>query len=90
MREFINENDLSGIINLELDSRRYYPYGSLAAQVVGFVNLDDVGGDGLEAYYETPSPATPARSSPPKGNRGTEMLYTYEKYYDAPTATPWF
>ncbi len=83
VREFINENELSGIINLELDSRRYYPYGSLAAQVVGFVNLDDVGGDGLEAYYETTLTGNAGAIITTKGNRGTEMLYTYEKYYDA-------
>ena len=35
VREFINDNELTGIINLELDSRRYYPYGSMAAQVLG-------------------------------------------------------
>ena len=83
VRECINENELSGIINLELDSRRYYPYGSLAAQVVGFVNLDDVGGDGLEAYYETTLTGNAGAIITTKGNRGTEMLYTYEKYYDA-------
>ena len=83
VREFINENELSGIINLELDSRRYYPYGSLTAQVVGFVNLDDVGGDGLEAYYETTLTGNAGAIITTKGNRGTEMLYTYEKYYDA-------
>ena len=83
VREFINENELSGIINLELDSRRYYPYGSLAAQVVGFVNLDDVGGEGLEAYYEATLTGNAGAIITTKGNRGTEMLYTYEKYYDA-------
>lgn len=83
VRDFIAENDLSGIINLELDSRRYYPYGSLAAQVLGFVNLEDVGGEGLEAYYEATLTGNAGAIITTKGNRGTEMLYTYEKYYDA-------
>ena len=83
VRDFIAENDLSGIINLELDSRRYYPYGSLAAQVLGFVNLEDVGGEGLEAYYEAALTGNAGAIITTKGNRGTEMLYTYEKYYDA-------
>ena len=49
VREFINENDLTGLINLETDSQRYYPYGSLAGQIMGFVRTDNVGAEGLEA-----------------------------------------
>ena len=83
VREFINDNELTGIINLELDSRRYYPYGSMAAQVLGFVNTDNVGGEGLEAYYDATLTGNAGAVITTKGNRGTEMLYTYEKYYDA-------
>ena len=83
VREFINDNELTGIINLELDSRRYYPYGSMAAQVLGFVNSDNVGGEGLEAYYDATLTGNAGAVITTKGNRGTEMLYTYEKYYDA-------
>ncbi len=36
VREFINENEIKGVY-LETDAQRYYPYSSLAAQVLGFV-----------------------------------------------------
>ena len=48
IRTYINENDISGI-HLEPASRRYYPYGALAAQVIGFTNLSGQGSEGVEA-----------------------------------------
>lgn len=43
--------DLDGVYFL-LESRRYYPMRSLAAQVLGYVGMDDEGLAGLEARYE--------------------------------------
>lgn len=83
VREFINENDLTGLINLETDSQRYYPYGSLAGQIMGFVRTDNVGAEGLESYYDATLTGNAGAVITTKGNSGTEMLYTYEKYYDA-------
>jgi cell division protein FtsI (penicillin-binding protein 3) len=39
-------------IGLEKESKRYYPQGSLAAQVIGFVGTDNVGLSGLELQYD--------------------------------------
>ena len=50
IRDFIVENDIIGI-HLEPDSKRTYPYSSLAAQVIGFTNSSNVGAEGIEAYY---------------------------------------
>ena len=83
VRSFINDHDLSGLVNLEMDSQRYYPYGSLAGQIVGFVRTDNVGAEGLEAYYDAALTGTAGAIITTKGNQNAEMLYTYEKYYDA-------
>ncbi len=83
VRKFINDNDLTGLVNLEMDSQRYYPYGSLAGQILGFVRSDNVGAEGLEAYYDATLTGNAGAIITTKGNHGTEMLYTYEKYYDA-------
>ena len=83
VREFINDNDLTGLVNLEMDSQRYYPYGSLAGQILGFVRTDNVGAEGLEAYYDATLTGNAGAVITTKGNQGSEMLYTYEKYYDA-------
>ena len=36
--EFISENELAGCIYLTPNTKRYYPYSDLAAQVIGFTN----------------------------------------------------
>ena len=48
------------IYNLKLDgiylaenSNRYYPYGDLLTQVLGFTSIDNVGQSGIEAYYDS-------------------------------------
>ena len=82
VRSFISENKLSGI-HLESDSKRYYPSGSTAAQVIGFTNAENRGGEGLEAYYDDVLQGTAGAVITTKGNYETQMLYSYEKYYEA-------
>jgi len=51
---------IEGIGLLE-DSRRTYPSGELACQVLGFVGVDDTGLSGLEKYYDDVLAGTPGR-----------------------------
>ncbi|MDX2457155.1 MAG: penicillin-binding transpeptidase domain-containing protein [Gammaproteobacteria bacterium] len=39
-------------VYLQREYRRYYPGGEVAAQIVGFTNVDDLGQEGLELAYE--------------------------------------
>jgi cell division protein FtsI (penicillin-binding protein 3) len=41
-----------GGVALQREYKRYYPTGEVAAHVVGFTNIDDVGQEGLELTYE--------------------------------------
>ena len=50
--ETLKKLDLAGVGFLE-DSKRVYPSGSLAGQLLGFVGIDDQGLSGLERYYDT-------------------------------------
>lgn len=43
------------------DSRRVYPSGQLAGQLLGFVGVDDQGLAGLERYYDNVLAGTPGR-----------------------------
>jgi cell division protein FtsI (penicillin-binding protein 3) len=54
--------------------KRYYPGGSIAAQVVGVVNVDGVGITGLELQYDaslagTPGPTSSSRSTGSSSSR---------------------
>lgn len=82
IRDFINENNIIGI-HMEPDSKRTYPNGSLAAQVVGFTNSSNQGAEGLESYYNRLLEGTQGKVITTKGNYETEMPYSYEKYYEA-------
>ena len=82
VRAFINDGNIKGVY-LETDSKRYYPYSSLGAQLLGFVSDDNVGTEGLEAYYNSYLEGTAGKVVTTKGNYGSEMPFTYEKYYDA-------
>ncbi len=48
--ESIYKLGLSGVYLAET-SNRYYTYGNLLSQVLGFISIDNVGQTGLEAYY---------------------------------------
>ena len=51
LRKWMGENQITTGINIDEDSKRYYPYGDLAAQVIGFCGNDNQGLDGIEAKY---------------------------------------
>ncbi|MBQ9345933.1 MAG: PASTA domain-containing protein [Oscillibacter sp.] len=68
---------------LQPDSKRYYPYSSLAANVVGFVNADNQGSVGLEAKYESELEGVSGLTVTAKNGAGPDILYQYEQYYDA-------
>jgi len=50
LAEEILISDISGIF-LSENVTRYYPYGNLLTQVLGFTSIDNVGQAGLEAYF---------------------------------------
>ncbi len=79
IRTYINENNISGI-HLEPNSQRYYPYGSLAAQVIGFTNASNTGSEGIEAAYNSFLEGSSGRVITTKGNNEMDMPFSYEKY----------
>lgn len=52
LAERIYEKNLSGVYLAE-SVGRFYTYGNLLSQVLGFVSVDNVGQSGLEAQYES-------------------------------------
>lgn len=68
---------------IQPDSKRYYAYSSLAANVLGFVNSENKGGVGLEAKYDGALEGTAGLTVSAKNAAGTELLFPYEQIYDA-------
>ncbi len=79
IRAYINEKNISGI-HLEPNSQRFYPYGSLAAQVIGFTNASNTGSEGIEAAYNSFLEGSAGRVITTKGNNEMDMPFSYEKY----------
>ena len=52
LRKWIEENNITSGINIDEDTKRYYPYNNLASQIIGFCGSDNQGLDGIEAKYE--------------------------------------
>ena len=52
LREWMKENNIESGINIDEDTKRYYPYSTLASQVIGFCGSDNQGLDGIEAKYD--------------------------------------
>ncbi len=79
IRDYINENSISGI-HLEPGSRRVYPFGTLAAQVIGFTNASNEGSEGVEAAYNSYLTGSVGKVITTKGNNEMDMPFSYENY----------
>ena len=79
---YIEQNQISGI-HLEPDSVRYYPYGSLASQVIGFTDASNTGAEGIEAAYNGYLSGSPGKVITTKGNNEMDMPFSYEGYLNS-------
>ncbi len=81
VREFINENNIRGVF-LRPTSKRGYPKGTLASQVIGFTN-DAGGAYGLEAIYNEELTGESGMVVTARDRDGRAVLYQYDQYFDA-------
>ncbi|MBR5491422.1 MAG: PASTA domain-containing protein [Oscillospiraceae bacterium] len=80
VREFKNEYSLKGI-KIEADTKRYYPYGSLASHVIGYTGYENIGLSGMELSLDNALSGEKGRVVKIKNAYGTDMLYTkFEEY----------
>ena len=52
LRKWMEENNIYDGINIDEDTKRYYPYSTLASQVLGFCGSDNQGLGGIESKYD--------------------------------------
>ena len=82
IRTFIEENDTGYYLYLTPSTKRYYPFGDLASQVLGFVNSEG-GAYGLEAKYEEILKGIPGRVVTGRTAQNDELYNSYSNYVDA-------
>ena len=83
VRAFVAENGLESAVYIVPDYKRYYPNGNFLSHVLGFVDEDNAGLDGLEKVYEEELKGTSGRIISVRDGRGKSMPFQYEKFFDA-------
>ena len=51
-RTWLKENKITSGINIDADTKRYYPYNNLASNLIGVCGTDNQGLDGIELEYD--------------------------------------
>ncbi len=82
LRKYISDNSIDGVKFAE-DTKRNYPYGNFASQVIGFVGSDNKGLEGIEMVYNEQLEGVPGRVVSANNTAGLELPDNYESYYEA-------
>ena len=83
LRQWMIENNIDQGINIDEDTKRYYPYSKLASQIIGFCGSDNQGLNGIEAKYDEILKGKKGSISKTTDAKGRNIGDTEEKYTDA-------
>ena len=83
LRKWMEDNKIDTGINIDEDTKRFYPYNSLASQVIGFCGYDNQGLDGIEAIYEEELKGEKGRITKVTDAQGGEIENEEENYISA-------
>ena len=53
LRVWMEQNGIEKGINIDEDTKRYYPYSNLASNIIGFTGSDNQGLEGVESKYDS-------------------------------------
>ena len=83
LQEWMEENDVSVGINIDEDTKRYYPYETVASAVIGFCGNDNQGLSGIESKWDSVLTGTPGKIVSSKGSDQQEIPDAEETYISA-------
>jgi len=83
LKQWMEENKITIGINIDEDTKRYYPYGTVASNVIGFCGNDNQGLSGIEAKWESVLTGTPGKIISSKGSNQQEIPNAKETYISA-------
>ena len=82
LRTWLTDNSINTGVNIDEDSKRYYPYSNLASQVIGFCGGDNQGIDGVEAKYDNILSGTKGAIAKSTDALGSELGTEGESYIE--------
>ena len=80
---WMDENDISVGINIDEDTKRYYPYSTVASNVIGFCGSDNQGLSGIESKWDSVLTGTPGKIVSSQGSDQQEIPDAEETYIAA-------
>lgn len=83
LKQWMEENKITIGINIDEDTKRYYPYSTVASNVIGFCGSDNQGLSGIEAKWESVLTGTPGKIVSSKGSDQQEIPNAEETYISA-------
>lgn len=83
LKKWIEENKISVGINIDEDTKRYYPYNTVASNVIGFCGNDNQGLSGIESKWDSILTGTPGKIVSSKGSNQEEIPNAEETYISA-------
>ncbi len=83
INKFLADKKIESGIRLIDDYKRYYPYGTVASNILGFTGTDGQGLGGVETYYDEELSGTEGRLISARNAWNTDMPFEYEQYVEA-------
>ncbi|MCI8310564.1 MAG: hypothetical protein HFJ45_10590 [Clostridia bacterium] len=83
LRNWMQNSGITAGINIDEDTKRYYPYGTLASHIIGFTGSDNQGLDGIEAKYDETLSGQKGKIVRKTDASGSIIGYGEEGYQDA-------
>ena len=83
LKSWMEKNDISIGINIDEDTKRYYPYSTVASAVIGFCGSDNQGLSGIESKWDSVLTGTPGKIVSSQGSNQEEIPDAEETYIAA-------
>ncbi len=83
LKAWMEENKISVGINIDEDTKRYYPCNNVASNVIGFCGTDNQGLSGIEFQWDNILTGTPGKIVSSKGSNQEEIPDSEETYISA-------
>jgi len=83
LRLWMEANNITSGINIDEDTKRFYPYNNLASQIIGFCGSDNQGLAGIEAKYDNELKGEKGKILKMTDAKGIDITDTSEAYEPA-------